>query len=215
MNTCVICKIAYDPCVDEEGNIQIDWTTGICKKCLKRIESGEIKVEDYDFYAIKESNKKEETKKMGIGVGIIVFNENNEILLLLRNEDRFLADSDMRLEGTYTLPSGKVKFGETFEEAGKRKLKEEAGLDVKLEDLEVISLSSDINEYAHYATIGLIASNYSGTFELKDSGEFTSYGWFKIEELPENLCIPSKTILRNYLNKIMYSDKVLSLQLKK
>lgn len=172
-------------------------------------------MKDYDLNVIKEMTKKDEPKKMGIGVGVIVLNNNNEVLLLLRNEDRFLADSDMRLEGTYTLPSGKVKFGETFEEAGKRKLKEEAGLDVKLEDLEVISLSNDINEYAHYATIGLIASIYSGTFELKDSGKFTNYGWFKIENLPENLCIPSKTILRNYLNKIIYSDKALTLQLKK
>lgn len=204
MDTCVICNIAYDPCVDEEGNVLIDWTTGICKKCLKRIENGEIKVEDYDLYAIKESNKKEETKKIGIGIGIIVFNENNEILLLLRNEDKTLADSDMRLEGTYTLPSGKVLFGETFEEAGKRKLKEETGLDVNIEDLEVISLASDINEYAHYATIGLIANNHYGNFKLKESKEFTDYGWYKLDNLPNKLCLPSKTIINNYLNKKIY-----------
>lgn len=142
--------------------------------------------------------------KMGIGVGIIVLNKNNEILLLLRNKDKILADSDMRLEGTYTLPSGKVKFGETFEEAGKRKLKEEAGLDVKLEDLEVISLSNDINEYAHYATIGLIANTYFGKFKLKESKEFIDYGWYKLDNLPNNLCIPSKTIINNYLNKKIY-----------
>lgn len=161
-------------------------------------------MKDYDLNVIKEMTKKDEPKKMGIGVGIIVLNENNEILLLLRNKDKILADSDMRLEGTYTLPSGKVKFGETFEEAGKRKLKEEAGLDVKLEDLEVISLSNDINEYAHYATIGLIANTYSGNFKLKESKEFTDYGWYKLDNLPNNLCIPSKTIINNYLNKKIY-----------
>ena len=143
--------------------------------------------------------------KMGIGVGIVVLNENKEVLLLLRNEDTFLADSDMRLEGTYTLPSGKVNFGENFEEAGKRKLKEETDLDVNLNDLKVISLSSDINEYAHYATIGLIANNYKGTFKLKDSKEFTNYGWFKLDELPSNLCLPSKKIIENYLNKRIYN----------
>lgn len=148
-------------------------------------------------------NKKEEMK-MGIGVGIIVFNENNEVLLLLRNKDRVLADSDMRLEGTYTLPSGKVKFGETFESASKRKLKEETGLNVNLEDLEVISLSNDINEYAHYTTIGLIAKKYTGNFKLKESKEFTDYGWYKLDNLPDNLCLPSKTIINNYLNKKIY-----------
>lgn len=206
MDTCVICNIAYDPCVDEEGKVLIDYDTHICHKCLKKIENGEIKVEDYDLYAINEKNKKEE-KKIGIGVGILVLNEFNEVLLLLRNEDRFLANSDMRLEGTYTLPSGKVKFSETFEEASKRKLKEETNLEVDIKDLEVISLASDINVYAHYATIGLKANNYKGDFKLKDSKEFTSYGWYSLDNLPENLCIPSKTIIDNYLNKKIYKYK--------
>lgn len=142
--------------------------------------------------------------KFGIGVGIIVFNEKNEVLLLLRNADKNLADSDMRLEGTYTLPSGKVKPGETFEVASERKVKEETNLDVI--DVSVVSLSNDINEYAHYATIGLIANKYTGEFKLKDSGEFSDYGWFSLDKLPENLCLPSLKIINNYLNNTIYSD---------
>lgn len=149
-------------------------------------------------------NKNKEIKNMGIGVGVLVLNKNQEVLLLLRNKDRLLADSDMRLEGTYTLPSGKVKFGETFEVAGQRKLKEEARLDVEIEDLEVISLASDINEFAHFATIGLKANNYSGEFKLKNSGEFTDYGWYSLNNLPSNLCEPSKKIIDNYLNQKIY-----------
>ena len=53
-------------------------------------------------------------KKIGIGVGVILLNEKNEVLLLLRNSDAKLADSDMHYEGQYTLPAGKVKFGEEF-----------------------------------------------------------------------------------------------------
>lgn len=146
---------------------------------------------------------------MGIGVGIIVLNDKKEVLLLLRNDEEKLADSDMRLEGTYTLPSGKVKFGETFEEAAIRKLKDESNLDVLEENLKVVSLSSDINEYAHYATIGLIALNYSGEFALKVSQEFSGYGWFSLDNLPINLCIPSKTIISNYLSEIIYSDSLI------
>lgn len=134
----------------------------------------------------------------------MIFNEQNEVLLLLRNSDAVLADSAMRLEGTYTLPSGKVKFGETFEEAGVRKLKDETNLDVQVEDLEVISLANDMNEYAQFATIGLLARNIKGNFKLKDSGEFSSYGWFSLNNMPINLCEPSKIIITNYLNKIIY-----------
>ena len=117
--------------------------------------------------------------KMGIGVGIILLNEKNEVLLLLRNSNPEKADSDMRLEGTYTLPSGKVIYGETFEEAGVRKVKDEVGLIVAKIDLEVVSLSNDINDYAHYATIGLLAHHYKGDIHLKESQEFESYGWYR------------------------------------
>lgn len=64
----------------------------------------------------------------GIGLGVIIFNKNNDILLILRNSDKIKADSDMRLEGTWTLPAGKIKYGETIIEAAKRKVKEETNL---------------------------------------------------------------------------------------
>lgn len=49
-------------------------------------------------------------KMPGVGVGIILLNSDHEVLLLLRNSDKQQADSEMRLEGLYTLPSGKVKL---------------------------------------------------------------------------------------------------------
>lgn len=145
--------------------------------------------------------------KMGIGVGVLVLNEEGKVLLLLRNSDFQKADSDMRLEGTYTLPSGKVLYQETFEEAAVRKLEEEAGLHTTTEDVQVISLSNDINSYAHYATIGLWTKKYEGEVRLKDSSEFVSCGFFDLEHLPENTCIPSLKIIKNYKDKIIYQDK--------
>ncbi len=59
----------------------------------------------------------------GVGLGVILLNENSQVLLLLRNDDAIKADSDMRLEGTRALPAGKVKYGETLIEAAKRKVK--------------------------------------------------------------------------------------------
>ncbi len=52
MGTCVICHIAYDPCWDEEGNELLDPYTSICTNCKKKIENGEIEVENYDKYNI-------------------------------------------------------------------------------------------------------------------------------------------------------------------
>lgn len=165
------------------------------KTCIK-------KALDYGFNIVEVETVK---KTIGIGVGVLLLNKKGEVLLLLRNDINYLADSDMHLEGSYTLPSGKVLLGETFESAGKRKLKDETNLEVDEKDLKLISLSNDKNEYAHYATIGLIASKHQGNFKLKDSGEFIDYGWFSINDLPNNLCEPSKVIINNYLKKEIYT----------
>ena len=142
-------------------------------------------------------------EKIGIGVGIIIKNKENKILMLLRNDDAKKADSDMRLEGTWTLPGGKVKFGETIEEAGIRKTKQECNLDVS--KIKVISVQNDVNKYAQYATFGLIAEEYSGDIKLPKTDELVKYDWFAINDLPGNTCLPTKRILEKYLNKIFYN----------
>ena len=144
--------------------------------------------------------------KMGIGVGVILFNDKKEVLLGLRNSDKDIADSDMRLEGTYTLPSGKVRYKETFEQAGIRKVKDETNLDVF--KIRVISLQNDINEYAHYATIGLIADEYSGKIKIKPTNELVRWDWFSLDNLPKNLCFPSRKILDCYVNNKFYNEEI-------
>lgn len=140
----------------------------------------------------------------GVGLGVIILNEENKVLLILRNDDAKLADSDMRLEGTWTLPAGKVKKNETIYEAAIRKVFQEVGLEVS--NLEIVSIADDINEYAHFVTLGLIAHSFSGEVTLGDTEEHVDYDYFGLDELPENLCDPSKKILDNYLQKRLYKE---------
>ena len=142
----------------------------------------------------------------GVGLGVMIMNDKEEVLLILRNADPKLADSDMRLEGTWTYPAGKIKKNETLTLAAKRKVKEEVNLDI--DDIKVISVADDINEYAHFVTIGLIATNWKGIISLGDTKEHTNYHFFDLDDLPINLCEPSKKIIRNYRkNKIYEGDE--------
>ncbi len=143
--------------------------------------------------------------KQGIGIGTIILNNKNEVLLLLRNSDEKIADSDMHYEGQYTLPAGKVHFGESFENAAVRKVKEETNL--VIESPQIICLLNDYNEYAHYATIGLIAKSYSGEVDLGKTGEHVSYVWTSLEDLPDNLCESSKKIIERYNEGIWYKKE--------
>jgi len=133
----------------------------------------------------------------GIGIGVIIFNDRNEVLLILRNSDTILADSDMRLEGTWTLPAGKVKYGITLEESVKNKVLKEVNLEV--DELELVSVNDDINEFAHFLTLGFVAGHAHGNISLGDTLEHIDYKYFPLDKLPVNLCEPSKKIIKNYL----------------
>lgn len=138
----------------------------------------------------------------GVGIGVMIFNKDGKVLLILRNSDAKKADSLMRLEGTWTFPAGKVKPGETIYDAGVRKVKEEVNIDI--ETPKIISISDDINEFAHFVTIGFIVNGYKGNISLGNTEEHVDYKFFDINELPENLCMPSRNIVNNYKNKIIY-----------
>lgn len=141
----------------------------------------------------------------GVGLGVLIFNDENKVLLILRNEDEKLADSAMRLEGTWTLPAGKVKKNETIFEAAIRKAFQEVNLEIS--NLEIVSIADDINEYDHFVTFGILAHNHSGEISLGDTQEHVAYDYYSLDELPDNLCDPSRKIIDNYLSKRLYKEE--------
>ncbi|KKU14935.1 MAG: hypothetical protein UX22_C0014G0002 [Candidatus Jorgensenbacteria bacterium GW2011_GWA2_45_9] len=62
----------------------------------------------------------EEKKKVGVGVGVIILKEG-KLLLGKRCEDPEKAYSLLNGTGTWTMPGGKLDFGETFENGAKEK----------------------------------------------------------------------------------------------
>ena len=141
----------------------------------------------------------------GVGLGVLIFNELSQVLLILRNSDNAKAKSDMHLEGTWTLPAGKVKRNETLFVAAKRKALEEVNLEI--EDLKIVSIADDINEHAHFVTFGIEARMCSGNIDLSNSEEHVDYKFFALNNMPENLCEPSKKIIENYLNNCIYKGE--------
>lgn len=144
--------------------------------------------------------------KMGIGVGVIIFNENNQLLLGLRNSDSDKADSELHLEGTWTMPGGKVEFDESFEEAGIREVKEETDLNV--EEVEVISFTNDKNQYAQFVTAGMITKKYTGNVKAMEPDEIIDWKWFDLNNLPQNIYFPSEKLLKNFLTGKMYDKNL-------
>jgi len=146
-----------------------------------------------------------EKKKIGIGIGILLMKEG-KILLGKRHDDPIKADSELHGEGTWTMPGGKLDYGETFEDGAVRETFEETG--IRLNKTRIICLNEDKNIYAHYVTIGLYCDDFEGEPKVMEPDEITEWRWFAIEEMPKNLFEPTRNVLRNYLANKFYIEKI-------
>jgi 8-oxo-dGTP diphosphatase len=143
----------------------------------------------------------ENKKVKGGGFGVMMI-KNDQILLGKRHDDPDKADSELHGEGTWTMPGGKLEFGESFEDGAKREVYEETG--IKLNEVKVICVNNDKNEYAHFITIGLFSDNFSGEPKVMEPDEITEWKWFDLNNLPTPLYFPSAKIMENYRRKMFY-----------
>ena len=66
---------------------------------------------------------------IGVGVGAAILNKERKLLITLREK----AAKNER--GKWEIPGGSVEFGETFEQAVKREIKEELGIEIDIIEL--------------------------------------------------------------------------------
>jgi len=145
--------------------------------------------------------KKEQRKYARAGIGIMVL-KNRKVLLGKRHPDPEKASSLLHGEGTWTMPGGKLDFGEDLIEAAKREVFEETGL--KAKDLKVISVTNDIVYDAHFVTIAFLCEKFKGEPKVVEPDEITEWKWFELDELPKPMYFPCEKIIKNYLAKRVY-----------
>jgi 8-oxo-dGTP diphosphatase len=140
-----------------------------------------------------------ESVRAGIGIMIL---KDNKVLLGRRNDDPEKASSELHGEGTWTMPGGKIHFGEKIQEAAERELKEEIG--VKAKKLKVVSVSNEIRHDAHFITIGFLCENFEGEPRTMEPDEIVEWKWFPLDKLPNPIFPPTLKLLKNYIDKEVY-----------
>lgn len=136
-----------------------------------------------------------------VGFGVIVENENGQILIGKRKGSH----ADQK----YSIPGGHLELGERFEDGAIRELKEETNLEI--EDPKVISVVNCLQTYReenkHYISIILFTNKFKG--ELKNMEPLRCEGWEWID--PNNIPMPhfdaSELGIKCYLNNVFYTDK--------
>jgi len=139
---------------------------------------------------------------VGVGVGVLI-TKNEKILLGKRHDDPAKASSALKGAGTWTMPGGKLEFGESFEEAAIRETLEETGLELR--NIKLIGINNDKIETAHFVTIGL-SGEIDPTHEPKvmEPERITEWKWFSLDDLPQPIFFPSARVLENVKRNQIY-----------
>lgn len=121
-------------------------------------------------------------QKFTFSVAAIITNERNEILLL---------NHVLRPFSSWGIPGGFVKAGEEPENAIRREICEETGLE--LSALEMIRVRT-INRHVEI----LFRAYSAGKGEVK-SREISGLGWFEIGKMPEQMSSVQKSLIEEVL----------------
>jgi len=135
------------------------------------------------------------------GIGIMIL-KDGKVLLGKRNDDPIKASSELHGESTWTMPGGKIHFGEKIQEAAQRELKEEIGIIAKR--LKVVSVGNEIVKDAHFVTIGFLCDDFEGEPKVMEPEEIVEWEWFPINKLPSPIFPPSLKLLKNYVEREVY-----------
>ncbi len=130
-----------------------------------------------------------------VGVGIIIVNKNNEILIGKRLGNYV---------PKYSIPGGLLELGETFEEAAIREIKEETGLTIK--NPEVITVTNNLETYQetgkHTISIILVAKHIRGEPKVIEPAKCEKWFWCDPKHLPEPHFDASRLGVTYYLKEL-------------
>jgi len=125
------------------------------------------------------------------------------VYLLLRKEDKVLllqrANTGYQ-DGKYSVVAGHMDGDELGTAAIIREAKEEAGIDLKPEDLKFVHLVHRLNRETGDERMDVFyeAFNWSGEITNIEPYKCSDLSWFSLDALPENM-IP---LIRNVLNRV-------------
>lgn len=132
-----------------------------------------------------------ERYKMPVSVQVILFNQNDEVLLLKRKSTGFS-------DGLYGFIGGHVEQNEQVIDAAIREVKEEIGIDIKRENLIFKSvMNRKVNENTEYIDFVFYVREWQGEIINREPEKCSELTWCKPNNLPENTIDFERYLIEN------------------
>lgn len=134
-----------------------------------------------------------------VGASYLFLIEDNKILLQRRYQTGFE-------DGNYGVPAGHLDGGETAKEGCVREIKEEIGIDLKVEDLEVVHVMHRKASNDERIDFFMTTRAYRGEITNCEPNKCDDLSWFALDALPENVVDYVKVAIEHYKNGASYSE---------
>ena len=131
------------------------------------------------------------------------------VYLFLTEADKILLQRRFNTgyeDGKYSIVAGHKEENETPKEALLREVKEETGIILRCEDLEVAHIMFRKIPKNERIDIFIKAKKWSGEIKNMEPDKCDDLRWFKIDDLPENMIYYVKIAIENIQNKVFYSE---------
>lgn len=127
---------------------------------------------------------------IGVGVGAVIFNSEGKLLLTKRG------NKSRNEVGKWEIPGGRVQWGERLEDAIKREVKEELGVDIEI--IELLDVYDHLipDEKQHWVSPCFICKIAGGSPAIMEEGKLDEIGWFSLTEM---IKLPLSIITRQNL----------------
>jgi 8-oxo-dGTP diphosphatase len=142
------------------------------------------------------------TEHIGVGVGGVILGADGRVLLSRRGPK-----ARNRI-GQWENPGGSLEFGEEFDEALVREIREELCIEVRVEGVLRIVNHIIPADRQHWVSPTLVCRHVSGVPRIMEPDKCSAVEWFSLDALPEPLAAISAADLA-YLRHLRQTGRSL------
>ena len=128
----------------------------------------------------------------------LILIQNNQILLLRRYHTGYE-------DGNYSVVAGHIDGNESVITAMRREALEEAGIDIKQNDLEIVHVMHRRTKERESIDYFLTCKQYSGQIQMMEKDKCDELAFYDLDKLPTNVIPYVRKAIEYYQNHVSFS----------